>query len=179
VDPPPLVRRARLVAEELGFTGSCRDEDGALLHVLAGAHGIARAAEIGTGVGVGTAWIASALPPGVPLYTAEADEALAAAAMQLFAGDEDVHVLAGAWRDVLSPEAPFDFLFVDATDAKDDVEATLRLLAPRGTAVLDDFTPEWPRPDPRRDAWLGHPALSVVEVLTTPRTATIVAVRRS
>ena len=179
MEPPPLVRRARLVAEELGFTRSCSDEDGALLHVLAGARGIARAAEIGARAGVGTAWIASALPPGVRLYAAEADEALAVAATRLFADDEDVLVLAGAWRDVLPREAPFDFLFVDADDAKDDVDATLGLLAPRGTAVLDDFTPDRCGPDPRRDAWLGHPALSAVEVLTTPRTATIVAVRLS
>jgi predicted O-methyltransferase YrrM len=173
-----MVGRARALAARLGFTRSCRDEDGALLHVLAGAHGIRRAAEIGTGAGVATAWIAAALPPGVPLFTAEVDTALAAETRRLFEDDEGVHVLAGPWREVLPPEAPFDLVFVDAHDAKDDVEATLGLLAPRGTVVLDDFTPDWPGPDPRREAWLGHPELAAVEVLTTPSTAAIVAVRR-
>jgi predicted O-methyltransferase YrrM len=179
VEPPPLVRRAQALAAELGFTRSCRDADGALLHVLAGRSGVLRAAEIGTGAGVGTAWIASALPPGVPLFTVEVDASLAAAAARLFADDEDITVLAGAWRDVLPREAPFEFLFVDANDAKDDVDAVLGLLAPRGTAVLDDFTPGWPGPDPRREAWLAHPALSAVEVLTTPESAAMVAVRLS
>jgi predicted O-methyltransferase YrrM len=173
-----MVTRAQALAAELGFVRSCRDEDGALLHVLAGAHGIRRAAEIGTGAGVATAWIAAALPPGVPLFTAEVDPELAAAAGLLFADDEDVHVLAGPWRQVLPPEAPFDLVFVDAHDAKDDVEAALGLLAPRGTVLLDDFTPGRPGPDARRAAWLGHPELAAVEVLTTPSTATIVAVRR-
>jgi predicted O-methyltransferase YrrM len=177
VEPPPLVRRAHALAEELGFAKSCRDEDGALLHVLAAARRTGRVGEIGTGVGVGAAWIASSLPPGVPFVTAEADPELAAAAARLFADDPDVRVLAGPWRETLPAEAPFDLLFVDANDAKDDVEATLGLLAPRGMVVLDDFTPDWPGPDPRRIAWLGHPELVGIEVLTTPTSATMVAVR--
>jgi predicted O-methyltransferase YrrM len=177
VEPPPLVRRAHALAEEIGFTKSCRDEDGALLHVLAAARGTGRVGEIGTGAGVGAAWIASALPPGVPLVTAEADHGLATAVARLFDGDPDVRVLAGPWRETLPAEAPFDLLFVDANDAKDDVEATLGLLAPRGIVVLDDFTPDWPGPDLRRAAWLGHRELVGVEVLTTPASATIVAVR--
>ena len=67
---PPLVARAKAAAEALGFDKSCRDEDGMLLHVLAGRRGIERVAEIGTGTGVGTAWLASALPPGVTVVMA-------------------------------------------------------------------------------------------------------------
>lgn len=33
---PALVARARAAAAELGFERSCRDDDGRLLHVLAG-----------------------------------------------------------------------------------------------------------------------------------------------
>jgi len=102
---PPLVARAKAAAEALGFDKSCRDEDGMLLHVLAGRRGIERVAEIGTGTGVGTAWLASALPPGIPLFTAELDERLAGAAAQLFANDPDVDVLHGDWRDVLPAQS--------------------------------------------------------------------------
>ena len=66
--------------------------------------------------------------------------------------------LAGPWRATLPPEAPFDLLFVDARDAKDDVDAVVGLLAPGGTAVLDDFWFDPALPDPRRDAWLAAPA---------------------
>jgi predicted O-methyltransferase YrrM len=178
VPTPPLVERALALARELGFERSCRRQDGELLHVLAGRAGIRRAAEIGTGCGAGTAWIAAALAPGTPFFTAEPDRRLAAATSGLFADDPDVHVLSGDWRDVLPPEAPFDFLFVDHSSAKDSVEAVLPLLAPRATVVLDDFTPGGARPDPRREAWLRHAELLAVEVQTTGTSAMIVAVRR-
>jgi predicted O-methyltransferase YrrM len=178
VEAPPLVRRALELAEQTGFERSCSPETGALLHVLAAAAGRRRVGEVGTGVGVGAAWMVSALDPDVPFVTAEADPDRAAAAAELFADDQNVRVLFGDWRETLPPEAPFDLLFVDGADAKDDVEGVLRLLTPRGMAVLDDFTPGRPGPDPRRAAWLSHPELAAVEVATTPATAAIVAVRR-
>jgi predicted O-methyltransferase YrrM len=172
------VQRALALAHELGFERSCTDEAGALLHVLAGQAGRRRVGEIGTGCGVAAAWMVSALDPAVPFVTAEAEARLAEAAAGLFAADEHVRVLTGDWREALVDEGPFDLLFVDARDAKDDAEAVLRLLAPRGTAVLDDFTVAREGRDPRRDAWLGNPALAAVEVLTTPAASAIVAVRQ-
>ncbi len=96
------------MADALGFERSCRDGDGMLLHVLAGRRGIERVAEIGTGAGVGTAWLASALPPGVRLFSAEADEPLSEVAAAVFEEDPDVSVLVGDWRAALEPHAPFD-----------------------------------------------------------------------
>jgi predicted O-methyltransferase YrrM len=178
VSVPPLVERARAVARELGFEKSCRDEDGALLHLLAARRGIERVGEIGTGAGVGAAWLASALPPGVPLYTAEDDTGLARAAAGLFADDPDVHVLTGNWRDALPPFAPFDLLFVDGGRAKDDPSAVLGLVAPGATLVLDDFSADWPRPDSRRERWFTHPRVTSVEVGTGGNASAIVAVVR-
>lgn len=74
---PPLVVHARAAAEALRLEKSCGDEDGMLRHVLAGRRGVESVAEIGTGTGVGTVWLVSALPPGVALYTAEHDAELA------------------------------------------------------------------------------------------------------
>jgi len=175
---PPLVARAKAAAEALGFDKSCRDEDGMLLHVLAGRRGIERVAEIGTGTGVGTAWLASALPPGVPLVTAERDERLAGAATELFADDADIDVLHGDWRDVLPAHAPFDLIFVDGGRAKDDPDAVLALAAPGATLVLDDFSADWQLPDPRRDVWLAHPRLVAVEIGTGQTARVLVAVVR-
>lgn len=174
---PPLVVRAKAAAEGIGFEKSCRDGDGMLLHVLAGRRGLERVAEIGTGAGIGTAWLASALPPGVPLLTAERDERLATAAANLFADDPDVDVLHGDWRDVLPPHAPFDLVVVDGPRAKDDVDAVLALATPGATIVLDDFS-AGQRPDPRREAWLAHPRLAAVEVGTGETARAIVAVVR-
>jgi predicted O-methyltransferase YrrM len=175
---PPLVAHARAAAAELGFERTARDEDGLLLHVLAARRGVARAAEIGTGTGVGTAWIVSALAPGVPLFTAEADPRRATAARALFGDDPDVHVLQGDWRDVLPPEAPFDFVFVDGGGAKDDLDAVLGIAAPGATLVMDDFTSDRVGPDPRRDLWFDDPRVVAVEVGTGGAARAIVAVVR-
>jgi hypothetical protein len=52
------------------------------------------------------------------------------------------------------------------------------LLAPGGTVVLDDLTPGRPGADPVRAFWLEHPRLAAIELLTTPKTALILAVSR-
>ena len=175
---PPLIARAREAAEALGFAKSCRDEDGLLLHVLAGRRGVERVAEIGTGTGVGTAWLASALAPGVPLFTAEVHPALAAAAAQVFADDADVRVLAGDWRAALPPHAPFDLIFVDGGDAKDDPDAVLALATPAATIVMDDFSSDWRGADPRRERWFAHPRVAAVEIGTGGNHRAIVALVR-
>jgi len=138
---------------------------------------MARAGEIGTGAGVGAAWIVSALEPGVPFVTVERDTVRATAARELFGGDEDVKVLEGDWREVMPREAPFDFLFVDARDAKDDPDAVLGLLAPRATVVLDDFWFDPVLPDARRDGWLQHPEFNAIHLWVTPERGALVAVR--
>ena len=175
MEQPPLVTRALELAAHIGFENSCEDGAGALLHVLAARRGILRVAEIGAGVG--SAWIVSALPPTTPFFTAEIDPGLATAVASLFADDPNVTVLTGTWRETLHAEAPFDLLFVDAGDAKDDADATIGLLAPGGTVVLDDFSFDVLTPDPRRDGWLHHRSLSAIEIWVTPSRRALVAVR--
>jgi predicted O-methyltransferase YrrM len=178
MEPPPLVTRALEFAEARGIGRPGQGENGPLLHVLAARRGITRAAEIGAGSGVGAAWIVSALLPATPFFTAQADPEYAAAIATFYADDPNVAVLTGSWRGTLPPEAPFDLLFVAAGDAKDDVDAAIGLLAPGGTAVLDDFRPDPAFTDLGRDAWLEHPLLTAVELWVTPRRRALVAVRR-
>jgi predicted O-methyltransferase YrrM len=172
---PPLVEKALALAERTGFTRSCSAETGRLLQVLAGARGLERVAEIGTGTGVGAAWILSALDPDVAFVTVELDEERARAAAGLLAADPDARVLRGDWREVLPPEAPFDLLFADgggqATKAD---ESLLGLLAPGGMLVLDDLTPGYADPDPVRELWLRHRRLVATELRVSAREAVIV-----
>jgi predicted O-methyltransferase YrrM len=170
---PPLVEKARVAATTSGFTKSCSNEMGRLLQVLAGSRGVRRAAEIGTGAGVGAAWILSALDPEVAFFTAELDPERARAAAELLADDPAATVLAGDWSEVLTREAPFDLLFADGGGAKAD-EAILGLLAPGGLLVLDDLTPGYGDPDPVRELWLRHPRLLAAEVHVSAHEAAIV-----
>ena len=178
---PPLVEKALALTERLGFERSCSPEVGRLLHVLAASCGRERVAEIGTGTGVGAAWMVSALSPETPFFTAELDPKRAAAAQELFGADQNVHVLEGDWRELLPPEGPFDLVFFDAAKQlrpREDGELAAGLLAPGGIAVLDDLTLGRAGSDPVREFWLGHSDLAATEILTTPESAAILAVRR-
>jgi predicted O-methyltransferase YrrM len=179
VETPPLVARARALAYELGFTHSCSEETGRLLHVLAGMRGRMRVAETGTGAGVGAAWIVSALDASVPFFSAELDEGRAAAVAELFREDEKVHVLDGDWHDVLPPHAPFDLLFHDGSKRRPDLdgEETLGLVAPHGLVVLDDLTSGREGPDLVREFWLGHGSIAATEIQVSVRESVILAVR--
>jgi predicted O-methyltransferase YrrM len=189
VQVPETVHRAEALATALRFELSSPREVGRLLAMLAAQRPHGRFAEIGSGCGVGAAWIASALGPEAALVTVESDPDRAAAVGRMFADEPRVRVLQGDWHDLLPPEAPFDLVFFDGGEWKrGDViaesEAVLDLVAPTGVVVVDDMTPEsqWPeewrgRSDPVRDFWLGDPRLRAAEVLTTPVAAAIVATK--
>src|SRR5215213_10959109 len=183
---PPLVERAQALAQELGFTLSSRPEVGRLLRTLAASARDGRVGEMGTGTGVGTAWVASALGPGGSLVTVDNDVDRAAAAARLFADLPNVRVL-HAHSTALLAHGPFDLLFVDSPGLKgtpgqgrqrgdpDVLAPVLAAMRPGGTIVLDDLTPEaaWPpewhgQPDPTRELWLNDPRLAAVEVIVDP-----------
>lgn len=174
--------RALALAEDLGFEHSCEPEAGPLLHLLAAQRGRMRVGEIGTGVGVGAAWIVSALSPEVPFVTVEADEARAAAAAGLFAEDEHVRVLHGDWHEAMPPQAPFDLLFSSGggkPHPEADGDDVVGLLAPGGTLLLDGLRLDRGPPgvDSVREFWLAHPQLATAELAVSPALRVIVAVR--
>lgn len=173
--------RALELERRLGFTHSSIPEVGRLLHLLAAQRGRTRVGELGTGCGVGAAWIVSALPPRVPFVTVELDPTLAAASAELFAEDEHVLVLQGDWHELMPAEAPFDLLFYDGggkQHPENDGEQVVGLLAPGATIVMDDLTPGRELHDIVREFWLNHAEITAVELLTTPQTAVIVGTRR-
>lgn len=185
-ETPPLVERARAYAKRMGFEQSCLPEVGRLLAVFTGSVTQGAIGEIGTGTGVGAAWIASGLRPGVRFVTVEIDPDRAVAARELLREVPNVEVITGDWRLILN-RGPFALLFADGGKAKAEEPRTLlEALAPGGTIVLDDLTPEdrWPEewrgsPDPVRGFWLNDPRVIATEVRTTLNTAAILATRRS
>ncbi len=183
---PPLVGRALDLAERMRFPHSCISEVGRLLRAMAGSCRSGVVAEIGTGCGVGAAWMVSGLAPGVPLVTVESDAERASAARALFAPYPNVRVLHGDWPAILA-HAPFALLFADGGRAKErEPECLLSALAPGGLILLDDLTPEsrwkpeqraqWPV-DPVRAFWLNDPRLLATELLTTSESGVILAAR--
>ena len=88
----------------------------------------------------------------------------------------NVELLLGDWRDHLPQRAPFDLLFFDGGRFEEAPEA-IDLVAPGGLIVKDDLTPDLQGADPVRELLLNNPKLLAVELLTTPKTAAVVAVR--
>jgi predicted O-methyltransferase YrrM len=132
---------------------------------------------MGTAFGDGAAAIASTA---ASLVTVERDPDRLAAARERLAGLDNVELLEGDWREVLPQRGPFEFLFLDSGDWKEEPfrQRALELVEPGGMLLKDDMTPDWPGPDSLREWFFGHPDLVATEILTTPQTAAIIATKR-
>lgn len=130
-----------------------------------------RLGEIGTGTGVGTAWMAAAMPADATLVTVEIDAERAAAAVEVFADVPNVRVVCGDSNELIPAYAPFDLLFADG--GWRDQSALIDLVRVGGRLVLDDVTPIAALPpdspfrshDPKRELFFADPRLVSVEIV--------------
>jgi len=112
------------------------------------------------------------------VLTVELDADRAARSRERLAGCANVETLEGDWRESVRGRGPFGLVFADG-GSPIDWEAILALLEPGGLLVKDDLTPgRAVDGDSVREFLLRDPRLAAVEMLTTPTTAAIVAVRR-
>jgi predicted O-methyltransferase YrrM len=171
---PPLVRAAADLSRRFDFHHSCAIAYAPLLQVLAAQCPGGAIGEMGTGVGVGTAWMASAASPDTRIVTIEVDEERACAVRDLFADQPNIIVLHGDALD-LADHGPFDLLFCDAPPGKiHDQDVALGMVRPGGMILLDDLTPD--RDD--LDWWLECPRVRTATIWVTPELGAILAVRR-
>lgn len=179
---PPQVHHAQSIAQQFAFTKSSLPEVGRLLAVLTAALPHGRIAEIGTGCGVGTAWMASSLHTDATVVTIDTNADYVNAVRHLFADDPRIQVLHGDWRE-LRAYAPVQLLFADGGHVKaEHPDAVIDLVARGGLVVLDDLTPEeyWPEEwkgqvDVTREFWLNTARVVATEIRVTERHAVIVA----
>jgi predicted O-methyltransferase YrrM len=151
---PPLVERARALARQAGFPltreeagpgrpSACLPGVGRFLAMLAAGCAGGRIGELGTGAGVGAAWIAGAMPADCLLITAEIDERLAGLAREMLEEDPRVKVVTGDALAAMSGAGPFDILFADSGVRDEaDFAALVNLLRIGGRVVMDDLIPQ-------------------------------------
>jgi len=152
--------------------GSSIPQVQALLRVLAAGRAVA---ELGAAFGEGAAAMAETARS---VVTVELDPERAALARTRLARHANVDLLEGDWREALHGRGPFGLVFADGGSY--DWEAILALVEPDGLIVKDDLTPGRPvGGDPVRSFLLRDPRVAAVEILTTPLTAAIVAVKRA
>jgi predicted O-methyltransferase YrrM len=182
---PPLVIRAQALAQRVGFAltreeagpdrpSACLPGTGRFLAVLAAGCTGGRIGELGTGAGIGAAWIASAMPAGCSLVTAEIGEPLARSARELLAADPRIEVITGDALGVIPAAGPFDLLFADS-GVRDRAGFGLLVSSLRigGRIVMDDLTPQRALPpgsplitsDIKRELFAGEPRLAWTEVV--------------
>lgn len=142
---PTLVLAAEKRAEEEDFHLSCSRDTGTLLRTLAASKPGGRILELGTGVGVGAAWLLDGMDARARLTTLEAHPEAAGISRTVLDGDDRVEVVADdacAWLEAYDGPA-FDLIFVDVGVLKyERRDLTLSRLAEGGFFVADDLLPQ-------------------------------------
>lgn len=142
---PELVQVVRAAAYEAGFEFSCDDGVGRLLAVLAaGVPQEGRILELGTGAGVGTAWIVHGLGKrtDVEVVSVEAS-AETASLVKRHRWPSYLRFLLDDAVRVLPTIGTFDLVFADAQGGKwERLDLSINALRGGGVLVVDDMAPQ-------------------------------------
>lgn len=185
---PAEVAAAKRRAVAMNFSMSCEDGVGRFLAMIANhLPADAKVLELGTGVGVGTAWIVSGIGArnDIEVVSVELDDRLGASTAA-YAWPPYVQLeIADARTLVDNPEA-FDLIFADATPFKyEHIDAILNSLRPKGMIIVDDVDVSaagnneaaTPRVAALRSVLLNHSQLLTVD-LQNLASGVIVATKR-
>jgi predicted O-methyltransferase YrrM len=122
---------------------------GTLLRTLAASKPGGRFLELGTGTGVGTAWLLDGMDQTSTLVSLDNDEAVQQVAAKALGNDERLTLLpSGALAFLLEqPAETFDLVFADAMPGKyEGPDEALRVVKVGGFYIVDDLLPQpnWP-----------------------------------
>jgi predicted O-methyltransferase YrrM len=158
----------------LGFAMASEPKTGALLAVLAASKPGGRFLELGTGTGLGTAWLLAGMDAGSRLDSVDTDAGVVAVARRHLGADSRVtfHVLDGSDFISRSAEGQFDLIYADAWPGKfTHLNEALSLLRIGGIYFIDDLSPQpnWPEGHAPKvpaliDALEGHPQFATVKL---------------
>lgn len=142
LNPPTTVKDIEAAAKTISFTMSSDMLTGSLLRTLAATKPGGMFLEMGTGTGMGTAWILDGMDAHSKLITVDRDEQVVAVAKRYLGNDSRVTFrLTDAVAFIESQQtATFDFIFVDTYPGKfNHLDELLRLLKVGGLYVVDDL----------------------------------------
>jgi predicted O-methyltransferase YrrM len=187
LEPPAILQPLAQATRAVGFTIASDMRTGSLLRTLAASKPAGRFLELGTGTGMGTAWILDGMDSRSTLLTVDHDARVAAVAREHLSGDPRVtfQVMDGSafLQSLCAQAVRFDFIFADTWPGKfDHLDLALELLAPGALYVVDDLNPQpsWPADHPLKVARLitrlaGQPDLRLTRLNWS--TGLIVAVK--
>jgi predicted O-methyltransferase YrrM len=146
---PPTLDAIRVDTERIGFTLASESKTGALLRTLAASKPGGRLLELGTGTGVGTAWVLDGMDADSRLISVDSDPQAQAVAARHLGGDPRVtfHLGDGGAFLEQAGESRFDLIYADAWPGKfTHLDIALSLLRVGGIYFIDDLLPQpnWP-----------------------------------
>lgn len=149
VVPPSQLSLLKEKTQALGFNMACEDSAGALLRALAATKRSGRLLELGTGTGVGTAWLLDGMDSSSELVTVDIESQYQDVARGAFSSDPRVSFVTCDAAEFLQsqPRESFDLIFADAMPGKFLVlDSALSLVRAGGCYVVDDLLPQenWP-----------------------------------
>lgn len=136
-------------SKELGFDMQSDDGIGMLLRSLTASKLSGQFLELGTGLGLSTAWMLDGMDRSSELITVESEESFAKVAQDLLGDDHRVTFKIEDGGKVISElvENSFDLIFADTWPGKYSLlDETLALLKIGGIYLIDDMLPQenWP-----------------------------------
>ena len=149
VRTPPALAAIQADTARLGFSMASEPKTGALLAALAAAKPGGRLLELGTGTGIGTAWLLSGMDASARLDTVDTDSAVVDVARRHLGGDARVAFRVedgGAFLARADPDT-YDLVYADAWPGKfTHLDAALACLRQGGLYIVDDLLPQanWP-----------------------------------
>ena len=148
IQQPEVLQAILRDSEQAGFKMASEPQTGALLRALAATKPGGRFLELGTGTGVGTAWILDGMDASSQLDTVDKNAEWQKIAQRNLASDLRVKFHEeDATAFLERAPQPYDFIFGDAWAGKfEGLDLALRLLRPGGIYIADDLLPQqsWP-----------------------------------
>lgn len=146
---PPALEAIRLETEAIGFRLASEPQTGSLLRALAACKPGGNLLELGTGTGVGTAWLLAGMDAEARLTSVDSDAEVLEVARRFLGHDTRVtfHLADGAaFLEQAAPQQ-FDLIYADAWPGKfTHLDLALSLLRVGGIYFIDDLLPQpsWP-----------------------------------
>ena len=145
---PAALEAIKRDTRQVGFTMASEPKTGSLLRTLAATKPAGRLLELGTGTGIGTAWLLMGMDARSHLDSVDTDSAVQTIAKRHFGHDPRVrfHLVDGA-EFLTAAREQYDLIYADAWPGKfSHLDVALSLLRAGGMYVIDDLLPQpnWP-----------------------------------
>ena len=149
IQPPDLAPAIAAHTEVLSFPMQSESRTGALLRTLAASKPGGRFLELGTGTGMGTAWLLDGMDKSSKLTSVDTNLQWQAAAKDVLGHDTRLRLVLEDAADFLrrQPAHSYDLVFADAIRGKyEALEEALAVVKPGGFYIIDDMLPQpsWP-----------------------------------